>query len=68
MPWTYLCPSFGSWSKFIGVMFESDFEHSKTIARINQSQKIRGLFDATWAKLDARQSDFDLLLPVEKVL
>ena len=44
------------------------FEHAKKQSQeFNQSQEeIRGLFDATWAKLDARQSDFDLLLPVEE--
>ena len=44
------------------------FEHSKKQSQeFNQSQEeIRGLFDATWAKLDARQSDFDLLLPVDE--
>ena len=44
------------------------FEHSrKESQQFRQSQEeIRGLFDATWAKLDARQSDFDLLLPVEE--
>ena len=44
------------------------FEHSKKQSQeFNQSQEeIKGLFDATCAKLDARQSDFDLLLPVEE--
>jgi len=43
------------------------FEHSKKQSQeFNQSQKeIKDLFNATWAKLDARQSDFDLLLPVD---
>ena len=43
------------------------FEHSKKQSEeFNQSQKeIKDLFNATWAKLDARQSDFDLLLPVD---
>ena len=44
------------------------FEHSKKQSQeFNQSQKeIKDLFNATWAKLDARQSDFDLLLPVDE--
>ena len=44
------------------------FEHSKKESQeFNQSQKeIKDLFNATWAKLDARQSDFDLLLPVDE--
>ena len=44
------------------------FEHSKKQSEeFNQSQKeIKDLFNATWAKLDARQSDFDLLLTVDE--
>ena len=44
------------------------FEHSKKQSQeFNKSQKeIKDLFNATWAKLDARQSDFDLLLPVDE--
>ena len=44
------------------------FEHSKKqLPEFNQSrEEIRGLFNATWAKLDGRQSDFDLLLPVDE--
>jgi hypothetical protein len=44
------------------------FEHSKKQSQeFNQLQEeIRDLFNATWAKLDGRQSDFDLLLPIDE--